>query len=326
MGLESTTFITGLTSSWPLANDPKKQGDDHIRLIKAVLQATFPTASRAFYFPKTEVTGIALALDATDQNNTIILDTSGGQYNVTLPTLGVGDAGWECEVVKVTQDANAALVVPTSGTIRTRVGLVNSVRVGIANEPARFKWHGTGWDCFKYGPAIGSTESFDGATTPPGYLDNDGSVYNSTNFAELFAVLGTTTLRDKRGRAEIGSGTGAGLTNRVAGTNYGTETKMLAAAEIPSLTSVNAAQSITLNTPSGQKIAALDASNSWNASIDQTSGVGAFFARIANSGNINTITGFTGNNSITVAYTNGAQTALALLQPSIGVKKIIRAC
>jgi hypothetical protein len=48
MGLESATFISGSScnqSSW--CNRPKAQGDDHIRLVKSVLQATFPNASAA---------------------------------------------------------------------------------------------------------------------------------------------------------------------------------------------------------------------------------------------------------------------------------------
>lgn len=39
MGLENSTTISGLNASWPLGTDPKSEGDNHIRLIKAVLQA-----------------------------------------------------------------------------------------------------------------------------------------------------------------------------------------------------------------------------------------------------------------------------------------------
>jgi hypothetical protein len=43
MGLEAGTTISALVSTNPVgATDPKSQGDDHIRLIKAVLKATFP--------------------------------------------------------------------------------------------------------------------------------------------------------------------------------------------------------------------------------------------------------------------------------------------
>lgn len=48
MGLEAATFISQLVPSNPVgATDPKSQGDDHIRLIKSVLQATFPNITGA---------------------------------------------------------------------------------------------------------------------------------------------------------------------------------------------------------------------------------------------------------------------------------------
>jgi hypothetical protein len=44
MGLESATYIHQLNPSNPVgAVDPKAQGDDHLRMIKSTLQATFPT-------------------------------------------------------------------------------------------------------------------------------------------------------------------------------------------------------------------------------------------------------------------------------------------
>lgn len=55
MGLESATFLSQLNASNPIgASDPKSQGDDHIRLIKSVLQATFPNATAAYNLSPTE--------------------------------------------------------------------------------------------------------------------------------------------------------------------------------------------------------------------------------------------------------------------------------
>lgn len=47
MGLETATYISGLNSLNPTGGDGKSQGDDHIRLIKAVLLATFPNITGA---------------------------------------------------------------------------------------------------------------------------------------------------------------------------------------------------------------------------------------------------------------------------------------
>lgn len=52
MGLETATFISELVPSNPAGTDPKSQGDDHLRLIKQVLQNTFPNANAVQVLPK----------------------------------------------------------------------------------------------------------------------------------------------------------------------------------------------------------------------------------------------------------------------------------
>lgn len=38
MGLETGTKLADLNASWPLGSDPRSEGDDHLRLVKSVLQ------------------------------------------------------------------------------------------------------------------------------------------------------------------------------------------------------------------------------------------------------------------------------------------------
>ena len=45
MTVEAATYISGLNIALPPSNDPKSEGDDHLRLIKSVLKATFPNAN-----------------------------------------------------------------------------------------------------------------------------------------------------------------------------------------------------------------------------------------------------------------------------------------
>lgn len=47
MALETATYISDLVSANPLGSDPIAYADDHIRLIKATLQATFPNIKGA---------------------------------------------------------------------------------------------------------------------------------------------------------------------------------------------------------------------------------------------------------------------------------------
>lgn len=42
MPLETASFLSELNTTYPLATDQVAQGDDHVRLLKTVLQATFP--------------------------------------------------------------------------------------------------------------------------------------------------------------------------------------------------------------------------------------------------------------------------------------------
>jgi hypothetical protein len=47
MALETASFLNGLVSANPPSGDPATQADDHLRLIKSVLLATFPNLNAA---------------------------------------------------------------------------------------------------------------------------------------------------------------------------------------------------------------------------------------------------------------------------------------
>ncbi|CAB4161540.1 hypothetical protein UFOVP730_58 [uncultured Caudovirales phage] len=47
MPLETATFINGLVATNPVSTDPVAQADDHIRLIKSTIKATFPNLTGA---------------------------------------------------------------------------------------------------------------------------------------------------------------------------------------------------------------------------------------------------------------------------------------
>lgn len=53
MTVETSTYLSQLNSSYPAAGDPKSEGDDHIRKIKANLLATFPNLTAAAVTPST---------------------------------------------------------------------------------------------------------------------------------------------------------------------------------------------------------------------------------------------------------------------------------
>lgn len=55
MTVESATYISDLNTSNPAATDNKSEGDDHLRLLKSTLQATFPNITGAVTASHTEL-------------------------------------------------------------------------------------------------------------------------------------------------------------------------------------------------------------------------------------------------------------------------------
>jgi hypothetical protein len=58
MPLETATYIASLVETNPLASDDRSVGDDHLRLIKATLKATFPNATAAITATPTVLNGL----------------------------------------------------------------------------------------------------------------------------------------------------------------------------------------------------------------------------------------------------------------------------
>jgi len=76
MGLEAGTYISDLNSSNPAASDVKSQGDDHLRLIKSTIKASFPNVTGAVSASHTELSYAAGATSALQtQINNIIVGT-----------------------------------------------------------------------------------------------------------------------------------------------------------------------------------------------------------------------------------------------------------
>lgn len=72
MGLETGTYINSLVATNPVgAVDPKSQGDDHIRLLKSTIKATFPNLSAAVTSDATELNLLDGATGLTGTGNTV---------------------------------------------------------------------------------------------------------------------------------------------------------------------------------------------------------------------------------------------------------------
>jgi len=95
MGLESATYISQLTATNPTASDPVSQGDDHLRLIKSVLQSQFTTLGAA------AVTTTAAELNLLDGKTTLapegtaVLSTGESGGTKFLREDGDGTCSWQ---------------------------------------------------------------------------------------------------------------------------------------------------------------------------------------------------------------------------------------
>lgn len=145
MGLETGDTIYDLNAANPPGSDSRSQGDDHIRLIKSVLQGTFlkgTTAGRPaagtmgrYYLDTDDIilyyddganwqrvgsglsdllTGETISGDdtlvASDGGQIKYVDTSGGDVTITLPAEADAGIGWWVVLVK-TSDSNDLIVV-----------------------------------------------------------------------------------------------------------------------------------------------------------------------------------------------------------------------
>ena len=67
MALESASWVTQLVNTNPTVSDPVAEGDDHLRMLKVVLQNSFPSSSTAAIIPNVSgQSGKYLTTDGTD--------------------------------------------------------------------------------------------------------------------------------------------------------------------------------------------------------------------------------------------------------------------
>ena len=106
MTVESAAFISGLVPAYPPGSDSISEGDDHLRLLKTVLQGTFPNANAAINGIHTKATAPTsttagqLWFDTTDNVLKIRNEADAGwvTLNVSPVTdfklLGSNTIGW----------------------------------------------------------------------------------------------------------------------------------------------------------------------------------------------------------------------------------------
>jgi hypothetical protein len=216
MGLEAGTWIDDLVVTNPPSTDDKRQGDDHLRLIKQVLKNSLKrTSGRPVYFPTSSSVTASYTILDSDENTIFRCDTTAGPFDLTLPnTLTTTNAGWKVIVVKVNTHANPVFIVPPAPTLLDGFSKIRRTR---ENKATEIMWTGVGWVATRPDSApIGAAHEYYGAALPNGYLWASGAAFAAADFVELNAVLGGNVTPDLRGRGSIGrDDMGGAAANRV---------------------------------------------------------------------------------------------------------------
>jgi hypothetical protein len=183
MGLESAQYISELDATNPPTADLVAQGDDHIRMLKDVLQRVFPNASKAFRFPDNLAKTAAYSILSTDDNKFITGDATAAAFQFTLPALVSANAGWSVLIMKIDSTANAITVAPPSGTINGAASLVISRQFG----PMIVWWNGTTYYAINFAVFQLLTESLSALTSPA--VDDFLTIYDTSATANLKITL-----------------------------------------------------------------------------------------------------------------------------------------
>ena len=152
MGLETGTYISDLNSSNPVAGDPVNEGDDHLRLIKSTVKASFPSVTGAVTATHTELNLIDGVTATTTELN-----------DVDITTLGTAQAS-KAVTTDASNDSTGIRNLVVSGSVTDSAGTLTAIQTvypvgsiyinaAVATNPGTLLGFGT-WAAFGAGRVI----------------------------------------------------------------------------------------------------------------------------------------------------------------------------
>lgn len=300
MALETANNISQLVTTNPAATDGLGQADDHIRLIKAALQNTFPNITGSAFISHTELNaltgGIAASATSLSTSDAFVVNYNGTMAQTSLLEL----INFMANNLPVT---NQMIVDGTIQTADIADGAITAAKMASsAVTPA------------------GIISPFAGSTAPTGWLVCDGQLASRTIYSGLYGAIGDTygagdgsttfNIPDLRGRVIAGQddmgGTSAerltgqtgGIDGDTLGATGGAETHTMTTSEMPSHTHTG---NVALRT-------------NWEGGYSTRSPVGTGNARYDGTGT---------NPPLTIASTGGGG-AHNNVQPTIVLNYIIK--
>lgn len=321
MPLESATSIAQLVPTNPAAADGANQGDDHLRLIKSVLQAQFPNFTAAAL--------TATQAQITSAISAVVLGTTQAVHSLgSLSSPSVSFLG----------DLNTGLFVPGADQITIVTGGLAAVKIK-ADQSAEFIGNvlidgtltasgGIGGNVAV--PIGGSLDWWTDTLPSSNWAWLNGQAISRSTYSVLFGLWGTTygvgdgsttfNVPDTRERTTLGKSTMGGtsspgritqFTTNALNSSFGENLHTMTTGELVTHThTVNITDTHTHTIPM-QNAGAINMGATPSGNYVQPSGT--------------TATTGTATGSITAAAVNqGSSTPFNVVQPSIICNKIVR--
>ena len=146
MGLEISTYIDGLNDLWPTPEDFRREGDDHIRLVKGTLLRTFPNVAGEVTLTHTQLNSLLSYVGDVEGNliSTLNLFPTGGII-LWSGAVGAVPAGWAlCDGTNGTPNLLDKFVVGAGGAyaVAAAGGVVeNTVSLGAHTHTVTVESH-----------------------------------------------------------------------------------------------------------------------------------------------------------------------------------------
>ena len=146
MALESTTFISGLVVTNPTSSDNISDGDNHIRLLKSTVRATFPNVTGAVTGTHTAINSAVTSANAATNANTasqIVKRDGSGNFSAGTITAALtgnvtgnvsGSAGTASTAVRWTTARTISLTGHVSGSASIRGDANANISVTVADD------------------------------------------------------------------------------------------------------------------------------------------------------------------------------------------------